>query len=319
MPGREITLLMFNKMNDADNIEKIIIFLNENNLIFKQTERFTFNVYDQLNNLILQIRYVNSAENKIGYKKFGYDGLSAKYCFEISKSNEDNRIRVMWWRDFEIENPRKNEVIKSYILAVCGKIKNRIYARDCVIKEIPSKQLRSFLDTNCFYGYRSASKNFGLYLKKDKGQLKKDDLAMMWSIGHPFYGKSKYDLEIIRASTVLFTQVVGGSSKLFSHIKNIPVFQCGKKEIKWNSLAFYCDYDHNNGASLPLLGFKLLNYSGGGFMNINTETGEAFNRKPAMHKQIMQMMAEGKVISTPLAGVKTFIFCRDGDYSKYGI
>ena len=54
-------------------------------------------------------------------------------------------------------------------------------------------------------------------------------------------------------------------------------------------------------------------------MNINTETGEAFNRKPAMHKQIMQMMAEGKVISTPLAGVKTFIFCRDGDYSKYGI
>ena len=50
-----------------------------------------------------------------------------------------------------------------------------------------------------------------------------------------------------------------------------------------------------------------------------SETGEAFNRKPAMHKQIMQMMAEGKVISTPLAGVKTFIFCRDGDYSKYGI
>jgi len=52
-------------------------------------------------------------------------------------------------------------------------------------------------------------------------------------------------------------------------------------------------------------------------MNLMVETGVAFNRKPNIHKQVMQWMAEGKVVSTSLAGVKTFIYCRDGDYSKF--
>lgn len=310
---------------DQQNIENILSFLTENKILFLQKDNFVLDIFlnqEQIKNNalpILQIRYVNSIKSKIGYKRFGYDGLSMKHSYEISKSQEDKGIRVLWWRDFEIDNKRKNEVIKSYILAACGKIKNRVFARDCVIREILSKQLRSFLDTNCFYGYRSATKNFGLYLKKDKGNLKKDELVMMWSIGHAFYGRTKYDLEIIRASTLLNTQVIGGASKLFNHIKNISTFKCGKNEITWNSLSFYIDYDHNNGRSLPLLGFKLLNYSGGGFININTKTGEAFNRKPTIHKQIMEMMKQGLVISTPLAGVKTFVYCKNGDYSKYGI
>ena len=306
-------------MNDKDtkNLSQVLHFLTSNNIPFVKKDDFIFDVFSrqvQIDNKELptmQIRYVNSAESKIGYKRFGYDGLSMKYAYEVSKSNEDAGIRVMWWRDFEVENARKNEVIKSYILSACGKTKRKVFARDCVVKEIPSKQLRTFLETNCFYGYRSASKNFGLYLKKDKGDFKKDDLVMMWSIGHPFYGKSLYDLEVIRASTLLYTQVIGGASKLFSHIKNIPTITCGSKEITWNKLSFYVDYCHNTGKSLPLLGFKLLNYSGGGFMNLNTETGEAFNRKPAIHKKIMEMMAEGKVISTPLAGVKTYVYCKD--------
>jgi hypothetical protein len=302
---------------EEKHLKGIRDFLEENDIPFSNEEKHIFNISAVQQNM--QIRYANSQQLKIGYKKFGYEGVDQKYAYEITKKAEDAGLRVMWWRDFEIENTRKNNVIKSYILAACGKVKNRIYARDCEIREIPAKELREFLNTNCFYGYRSASKNYGLYLKKDKGLLKKGTLVMMWSVGHAFYGKKLYDLEVIRASTILNTQVIGGASKLFEHIKSIPVIVCGGKDIIWNSLCFYVDYDHNTGKSLPVIGFEFWNYSKGGFMNLNLETGEAFNRKPAIHKTVMQWMREGKVISTPLAGVKTFVFCKDGEYSKYGI
>ena len=113
--------------------------------------------------------------------------------------------------------------------------------------------------------------------------------------------------------------MVGGASKLFKHICGLETILCGGREIRWNSLSFYVDLCHNSGRSLPVLGFKFWNNSGGGFMNLNLETGEAFNRKPAIHKQVMQWMAEGKVISTPLCGVRTFVFCKNGDYSGFGI
>ncbi len=299
---------------DQENLKEIEEFLTSNQIEFERENETTFNIK---NDQKMKIVYTNSHDWKIGYPKFGYTGLSMKHVYELSKAEEDKGGRIMWYHDFEMSNKRKNNVIKSYILAACGKVKNRIYARDCEVKEIPSHELRSFLDTNCFYGYRSASKNYGLYLKKDRGELKKGQLCMMWSIGHPFYGKKLYDLEIIRASTILHTQVIGGASKLFEHIKKFPVIRCGGKDIEWNSLCFYVDYDHNSGKSLPVLGFKFWNYSGGGFMNINLETGEAFNRKPAIHKQVMEWMREGKVISTPLAGVKTYIYCKNNDYSKF--
>ena len=295
------------------NIQKIRTFLEENKIEYTQEEDIFTLKKD------LQIRYADSKKLKIGYPKFGYEGKNTKYLYEISKKLEDEGCRVIWWHDFECDILRKNNVIKSYILSACGKVKNRVYARDCVAKNIPSKELKVFLNNNCFYGYRSASLNVGLYTKKDIGEIKKDTLVMMWSIGHAFFGKKLYDMEIIRASTILNTQVIGGQSKLFSHINNIPAIQCGKNLITWNSLCFYVDYDHNNGNSLPVIGFKFLNYSKGGFMNINLETNESFNRKPMQHKLIMQQMREGKVISTPLAGVKTYIYCRNNDYSKYGI
>jgi hypothetical protein len=299
---------------DKQRLNDIATFLQENDIGYSTTEEGIFDIADKP----IQVRYANSNDLKIGYKKrFGYDGVAQNYCYAISKAQEDAGVRVIWWRDFEADNVRKNNVIKSYILSSCGKVRNKIYARDTEVKEIPSKELRAFLDTNCFYGYRSASLNLGLYLKKDVGDLKEGTLVMMWSAGHAFFGKKLYDLEIIRAATLLNTQVLGGASKLFAKIKSMESIRCGKNDVAFNSLVFYVDYDHNSGNSLKTLGFKLWKYSNGGFMNINLETGEAFNRKPMMHKQIMQMMKDGKVVSTPLAGVKTFVYCKSDDYSKY--
>ena len=302
-----------NLFNHSENLKNIEAFLVENEIPFTRPDEKIFLLKDGQ----LEIRYVNSLESKIGYKRFGYNGLSQKHAFEISRQKEEKGVRVMWWRDFECANPRKNNVIKSYLLAACGKVKNRVFARNCEIREVPTGELRSFLDTNCFYGYRSASLNLGLYTKKDCGAIPTGTLVMVWTLGHAFYGQKKYDLEIIRASTLLNTQVIGGASKLWASIKARPIIRCGKQDIKWDSCIFYVDQCHNTGKSLPTLGFKFIGYSGGGFMNINLETGEAFNRKPMIHKQVMQWMAEGKVVSVPLAGVKSYIFCKNDDYSKY--
>ena len=50
------------------------------------------------------------------------------------------------------------------------------YLHVIVKYEVSNAELKSFLKKNCFYGYRPAKVNLGLYLKKDIGELKKENL-----------------------------------------------------------------------------------------------------------------------------------------------
>jgi hypothetical protein len=42
-------------------------------------------------------------------------------------------------------------------------------------------------------------------------------------------------------------------------------------------------------------------------MNVDTVTGEVFQRKPMIHKQVMQWMAEGRVYSVANAGTIVYV------------
>ena len=134
---------------------------------------------------------------------------------------------------------------------------------------------------------------------------------MIYTFGHPFFGakKNKYDLEIIRAATLRNCQVRGGASKLFTHfVKNYPTVKISNREVAWNSICYYVDYDHNSGNSLNHLGFEFIGYSGPGFMNVEKSTGIVFHRKPMIHKQIMERIRKGEVFSVFNAGVKVFVY-----------
>lgn len=311
--------------NDNKNIKIISDFLNEESIKYTMTipadddTQAIFSV-NGINGQPIEIRYVNSFTHKMDYtKRFGIKGIPHTYFISISHNNENNGIRTIWIKDFEIADcktikgmkdedvpnyHRKWEVLKSYIRTACGIIKHRFYARDCELREVPNSQLRPFLNLNCFYGYRSANINLGLYLKKDKNGFKKDTLLYVYTFGSGFYSHNKPGLiEVIRVATIINCQVLGGASKCLKHfLEHYPILTIGKKEIEVKKLLFYVDADHNSAQSMNTLGFDFVSWEGNGFINVDTKTGETFQRKPMIHKQVMQWMKEGRVYSVANAG-----------------
>lgn len=310
---------------DIENVKLIKSFLEENSIQYESNDingnstHYVLTVSGLEGNPI-ELRYVNSEVHKMDYsKRFGIKGIDHDYFINISHANVEKGIRTIWIKDFEITEckdikgmdgvvipayHRKWNVLKSYILTATGHIWNRIYARDCEVRIVPNSELRPFLELNCFYGYRAANKNLGLYLKKDKGPFKKDTLLYVYTFGSAFYDHNKPgQLEVIRVATLLHTQVIGAASKCIKYfMENYPVVTIGKNEIEVKSLLFYVDADHNSAQSMGTLGFDFVSWKGNGFMNVNVETGEVFQRKPMIHKQVMQWMSEGKVYSVGNAG-----------------
>ena len=301
------------------NIQKIKIFLDSLDIKYIYNNDIFY-----IDDYKLEIRYVDSNKHK------NYNSSQNNFFKNISQHNESIGIRTIWIKDWEMskndnrydfnisnneKDYRKWNVLKSYIKNATNRITNRIYARDCEIKVISNKDLRPFLEKNCFYGYRSSSLNLGLFLKKDKNNLKKGELVMCYTFGHPYFGKNKYDIEILRVSTLLDSQVIGGSSKLLKHfLNNYQSLSINGKYISTNTIVFYVDADHNTGNSLTKLGFEYKEWTRAGFMNINSLTGNVTHRQPMEHKKIMELMKEKKLYSVSNSGTKLFVFKRPPKY-----
>lgn len=282
----------------------------------------------------LHIRYVDSIRYKKDYtKRFGIEGIPSNYFINISKKCAANDIRVMWIFDYEWSESsditltdgtvikdyhRKREVLKSYIATATGHIKTRIYARDCELKVFTNKEIRNFLELNCMYGYRSSTLNVGLVLKKDKHGLAKGTLISLCTYGHPFFGKGLYDIEIIRQAGLLGVQCIGGFSKfLKDFLLNYPTLIIGGKEVQCEEICYLVDAAHNDGRSLKTLDFDFVGWEGAGFINMYTDTCITFGRQPSKHKEIMQMMADGKVISIENAGTIVYKIKRSEYIERY--
>ena len=329
---------------DLERVRMIRDFLNDEEIPFIEDED-TFGVF-HLNDRTTQLRYVDSYYHRNDMtKRFGegFEGISHEYFIDISHENFDNGIRTIWIFDFEMDQVsspfmengkriegyhRQWEVIKNTIRTACGRIKHRFYARDCEIREVKNTEMRQFLERNCFYGYRSANVALGLYLKKDKGGYKKGTLMFLYSFGSNFYGNKKHQedpkVEVIRASTLIGCQVIGGISKCIKHFcYEYPILTVAGKKVGVDKIIFYVDASHNDSRGMvnSNSSFKFVSWKGGGFMNIFTEDvdqdglkgvkGEVFMRRPIFHKQIMKAIGEKKIVSVGNAGTIVFEMSRD--------
>lgn len=328
---------------DLVKVGMIRDFLNTEEIPFIEDED-VFGVF-HVNDKTTQIRYVDSLFHKMdNSKRFGesHKGVEHNYFINISHENFDQGIRTIWVFDFEMDQTNEDytyegnlisgfhrqwEVIKNTIRTACGKIRYRFYARDCEVREVPNYELRPFLNTNCFYGYRSANKNLGLYLKKDKNGLKAGTLLFVYTFGMNFYGNKKHQedpkVEVIRASTRLYCQVIGGISKCVKYFcENYPTLHVGARDIDVDKIVFYVDASHNDSRGMrnSNSSFEFVSWEGCGFMNMFTEDvdqdglkgkkNEVFMRRPMFHKQIMKAIQEGKIISIANAGTIVYEMSR---------
>jgi len=112
---------------------------------------------------------------------------------------------------FDYEWINKMNIVKSIISNKLNKTANRIYARNCVVKEVDSKTSSKFLEDNHIQSSVGAKIKLGLFYD--------ENLVMLMTFGLPRFNK-KYSWEVIRLCTIIDTNVVGGASKLFKHFLN---------------------------------------------------------------------------------------------------
>ena len=104
----------------------------------------------------------------------------------------------------------KKPIVKSILLNRMGLNIDRVYARKCTVREITdTKLIRSFLDENHIQGYTHASTSIGLYYG--------EELVSLMTFGRNRFKKNSNELEMVRFCNKLYTNVIGGASKLFKY------------------------------------------------------------------------------------------------------
>lgn len=212
------------------------------------------------------------------------------YHYNKSKHFEEKGIRVIHIWEYEWDNPRQRPILENIIKNALGLNDKTIYARKCKIEVRPSASMKDFFQKNNIQGFRGGK--FAICL------VYENEVVMAYMMGHCFFGKGKYEWEVIRGATKLGYNVVGGASKIWNYFL---------AEYNPTNCVYYIDYNYFNGNSLPYLGLKYIK-SQAGFKNWWVKTNEVKNREPLRHKEIMRLQALGEVIPIYNAGTKVYVW-----------
>ena len=198
-----------------------------------------------------------------------------------SKLAESLGIRLIHVYEYEWEDETKNKILKSIINIASGNIQNKIYARNCDIKQLTNKDVKEFTNNNHIQGHRNAQIIYGLFYNNELVQIM------------TFSKHKKYDYEIIRECSKLNTVVVGGTSKLFKHFLN---------DYDPNTVFSYCDFNKFNGNSYEKLGMKFLGFTGPDMKWVID--GKVYNRNPRKNQELKNL-AETQIFG---AGSKKYLW-----------
>ena len=174
---------------------------------------------------------------------FEFDGLywhsekkkDSKYHLEKTEECERNGIRLV--HVFEDEWIRQKNIVKDRICSIVGAVRQRIYARKCIVKEIDSSTSNEFLNMNHLQGGDKSPIRYGLFYN--------DELVSVMTFGKPRFNKN-YDWELVRFASKIGMQVVGGASKLLARFGNE---HCG-------SIISYADRRYSDGKLYESIGFS---------------------------------------------------------------
>jgi len=168
--------------------------------------------------------------------------------YHLNKTKECKEKGYQLIHIFEDEWTNKKEIVKSRLLNLIGATTEKVYARKCEIKEVPTKVKSKFLDENHLQGKVGSQINLGLYYK--------DTLVSIMT-----FGKLRKNLgqnhkegswELLRFCNKLDTTVIGGASKLLKHFKISHSYE---------EIVSYADLRWSNGNLYDKLGFEKLHES----------------------------------------------------------
>ena len=179
-----------------------------------------------------------------------FNGLlyhSEKYGKNMNYHNEKTNMtlqkNIQLIHIFENEYVYKKPIVESIINSKLGKFKERLYARNCEIKEIDVKTKNDFLEENHLQGKDNSLIKFGLFYNME--------LVSVMTFGHSRFNKN-YQYEMHRFCNKMGYQIIGGASKLWTNFlkKYTPI-----------SVITYADRRYSNGTFYRKIGFDLKNIS----------------------------------------------------------
>lgn len=185
---------------------------------------------------------------KIGFEFNGLYWHSEVYKdsrFHISKTEKLSESGISLFHIWEDDWVFRKEIVKSQILSRISKIPERIYARNCEVREISDNRIvRDFLDKNHVQGFVGSKHKIGLF--------ENDRLVSIMTFGglrKVFNQKSEGGkFELLRFCNVLNTTVVGGATKMI---------QFFIRNHNPSEIISYCDVSRSNGNVYRKMGFEL--------------------------------------------------------------
>ena len=223
-----------------------------------------------------------------------YPKISDKnYHYNKSKLCEEKNIRLIHVWEYEWNNERQRPILENIIKNALGINENKIYARKLKIEVRSSNVMKEFFDHNNIQGFRGGKFAICLVDKKT------NEIYMAYMFGKAFFGKGKYEWEVIRGATKLGYTVVGGASKIFNYfIKNYNPKNC----------VYYIDYNYFNGNSLKKLPNMKFIKTQISFKNYFIKENRIKNRDPLHHKQIIEGYKDGSILQIWNAGTKVYVW-----------
>lgn len=162
--------------------------------------------------------------------------------YHLHKTTECNKKDVRLIHIFESEWILKPDIVQSRLKTLIG-LNNKIYARNCQIKNIANKESSEFLDANHIQGNCNAKIRLGLFYQNEL-------------VGVMTFGKSRFarkaEWELLRFCSKLNTTIVGGASKLFKNFVNTH---------RPSNIISYSDRRWNTGKLYDTLGFVFSHHS----------------------------------------------------------
>ncbi len=137
--------------------------------------------------------------------------------YHINKTKECNEKGIHLIHIWEPDWIQKEDIIKSILLSKINNSDNKIYARQCELKELEFGTAKKFLIENHLQGNSVSSIRYGLYFE--------DELVQVMTFGKLRRATGHISkegcYELLRFCSKQNRLIVGGASKLFTHfIKN---------------------------------------------------------------------------------------------------
>lgn len=202
------------------------------------------------------------------------DGKDEFYHARKSRLADEKGIFLFHIFEYELLDENKKEAVISQLRNLFMKNSKKIYARECVVKEVSAKDKSKFLFENHRQKNDNSSIRLGLYYN--------DELVALMTFGKPRFNKN-YKWELLRFCSKADTTVVGGASKLFKYFLNNHD----------GSIISYSDNAKTRGNLYKVLGFSFLRYSDPNYVWCNSSNDIKTRYQCQMKDEVKKMRGLG--------------------------